>query len=276
MSNFVRVWSDDILVRGYITGAELRDLDENTYHAIDGDNGGVWNPTSKIIVNGEGVVFASPKSSIDGASVDVTATSSFPFVFGRGTEDDYFGFSEDTTHPQPKILTMLRRALTPDYHEITNYAVSPSTAFGIRPFALGARFAHVLKVYNGAPSLDTVDLNFTVHALHVSLPSEIPMMRIIAVSNDGDEVIVLRVPDSDTDSDGFVKIANPVDPLSWFGVGVQTFTYTCNVAHKIDVSKYTYYAEFIAENGNNAQVNAVTFGSCLCSFSGVTIFDGRN
>ena len=86
MAHLLRIIPDSSLVRGYIpTGANLKDIDQNTFVSINGDDGGTWVPSSHIVIGGNGVAVAGPWR-MNGANV----TASSPFTFGKGTVDDYW------------------------------------------------------------------------------------------------------------------------------------------------------------------------------------------
>lgn len=289
MAHLNRIWTDSILVRGYITGVELRDLDVNTYKAVDGD-GGSWTPSSPIEIGGAGMVAAGRGWIMFGAGAVATTGVGAPIEFDKGYADDYFGFGDANTMRTPSCVTELGHPVvnspysfngfnisnTPRWNTVKSYFAYvriPSNSATDTPI----QFVCPINVYNGA-YIDTATLRFTVGYVHSNVPQNLPKIRIIAVDEEGN-ILVLRNADSTTDPDGYQPIGAPVSGSAWYNSGAeQTFNYVCNVSHKIDVSKYSYYVDVIEENGNDVFIagSGNTYHSLSISFADILIFDGRN
>lgn len=304
MSHLLRVWKDISLVRGFVTGVEMRDLDENTFKAINGDDGGVWNPSNPIKIAGAGVAIVAEWRG-NGAGFEVRTYPNKPISFEEGSEQDYFGLAVGHEGRTPNVTTTLQHALTLEPERFTAFYGTETSRFQISPTNLYPmyglvdnvgntrenvlanaglyddlipQFACALNVYDGGV-FDNVVLHFSVdHDTVVpnTLPYFLPRMRIIAVSNEG-EIIPLRAEDATTDASGLVKIASPVSGTAWYNSGnVQTFTYVCNVPHTVDLSKYSYFIEIYAQYpAQNPLFVSNSFYSAVATFKDVAILNGR-
>lgn len=55
MAHFVRTQSDATWISGYTPpGSDFQSLDQKTFKAVNGDEGGTWAPSSPIIIGGQG------------------------------------------------------------------------------------------------------------------------------------------------------------------------------------------------------------------------------
>ena len=82
MSHLNRAQPDATWKRGYITvGNDLKTIDQNTFVAINGDEGGTWAPSANIVIGGAGVVVAGPWIM---SGANCTVTSAAPITFGKG------------------------------------------------------------------------------------------------------------------------------------------------------------------------------------------------
>lgn len=272
MAHLNRILSDAVLIRGYITlGIDLAKIDTNIFKALNGDKGGTWSPTSSITIAGKGVVVAGPGPwTMSGTTVKVTTGPNKPILFGKGDKTDYFGIA--TGHVGAAFSTFVRfiESFT------KNVGVKDDSTTGVLTTVPGVRFFTPLRVFSGAPKIDSVQVVFLVLQAHASVPQYLPKMRVIAVSVDG-TVTPLRTADSTTDSDGFKYFPTPVSGAAWYNGGaIQTFTYTCNVIKPVDVSTYSYFVEFVDESGTGSFTTTgnLYYGATV-AYSAVSLFDGR-
>lgn len=303
MSHFTRIWKDYTIASGYISGASMRDLDENTYKSINGDDGGIWTPSSPIIIAGKGVAVVAEWRG-NGSGFDITTSAGNPISFEAGSDVDYFGFEEGHEGRTPTVTTTLQRALSTEFYffdaffasgDNARYNVAPVNFYphftdGIDPgyeIALAAQgayediapnFVHPLNVYNGG-KLESVTLYFSVDQTTLvpnTLPTFMPRYRVIAVSKDG-EITPLRIA-SDTDENGYLIVASPATGSAWYNSGnQQSSVYTCTEDHVIDTSEYSYFIEIYAQYpAQNADYSSDSFHSAVAQFSNVEILDGRS
>lgn len=275
MAHVVRILSDATLKRALLVdGADIAAIDENTKKAINGDEGGTWSSAAAVEIAGTGVVIGGPWT-MDGAAVTVTTAANKPILFARGTRDDYFGIDPAHAGASPTVFVAFMQ-----YYGLQPYQAS---WFGGLIFAApGNRIYTPLPVYNGAPQVDSVVVDFRVRAAHANVPQYLPRMRVFAVTTDG-TVIPLRSPDATTDADGFQFFSpTPATGAAWYALGAfQQWTYTCNVVLPCDSGLYRFFIEIIDESGSGAWVlpagsNGNQFRSATAYFSNVTIFDGRD
>lgn len=293
MAHFLRIrprW-----VRGVpLTGAEVAAIDETTFLALNGDDGGTWTPSGPIVFGGEGLTFAGP-SSMSGANSAVNAGPLAPIVFGKGTDDDYFGLpsghperARNATQlitewfaPYPELFVFGHPAA--EFAEGGNMGVTSTFAARVTSSTQeGSRFQAPLRTYEGA-RLTRVDFTFRVNTGGGGIaPTNLPRFRVIAVDRNGG-VFPLRAPDGTTDENGFQYFAPAPSPNTrdaWYALGeMQTFQYVCNEAARqvIDLATYHYLLEFLEESGPGTW--ELGFGTTLISaislYDTITLLDGR-
>lgn len=254
----------------------MQAIDQATFLAINGDDGGTWAPASNIVIGGAGVGIGAAWIM---NGVNTTVASSAQITFAKGTADDYFGFA--VGHPG-RTKSFMRIAL------ISVYTPTPQDVFyspfpfpnvgGLLSQVLSARFLTPIRVYDGA-MLQSLQIYFAVGTSHPNVPQFMPQVRVIAVRTDG-TIVPLRGPDTTTDVDGFQGIAAPAIGAAWYAGGsVQNVTYTCNQNKLIDLSRYEYFLEIIDEGGVNALAglsvgNAWMAATAVCDT--ITVLHGRN
>ena len=271
MSHLTRAQPDTTWVRGYKpTGADLKKIDTNTWKSINGDEGGVWAPSTPIIIGGQGIILAGP-STISAASSYVQSSSTNPIIFGKDTLDDYFALDTNHTYRTRSIKEKIIEVFAPNLEtEVKAYS-----AHGIQTVRTGARFFASIGMYNGA-RIDSVEFRLTVGEVHTFFPSSMPSFRVIAIDANG-VFIPLRLADSTTNVDGFISMPSPVLGDIWGSNAIWVFTYVCNNTHIMDSSLYTYMAEIVDESGTNAWITTGnSYLSTTVNCSQITIFDGRN
>lgn len=275
MARFNRIISDTVLARGVVlVGSQLDDLDQNTFAAINGDAGGLWEPTALINIGGAGMMATGPWE------VEVTGARTSDFEFGEGGALDAFQMPVGHPGRTVDVLTCFTENFTvvPEDTGSLNFPWFVSTSSGgitTLATAKGVRFAVPLNVYEGGTLTDVV---FEMKVLENHGPPQfLPRMRVIAHDFAGN-IIKLRPASSDTDEDGFV-IWNPTpaNAASWYNGGaIKSFTYTCTQNNTIDLSKYFYYVEVIDESGANSYVTLGGQWNCVTStFTNIPVIDGR-
>lgn len=258
---------------GSVSGAEMAAVDSDTEKSVNADEGGTWSPSAQVEIAGAGVVVAGPWV-MDGALVQVLTASGKPIRFERGAADDVFGLADGHAGAAPAVTTPFLKYHSSDPYQV-RYLLGSTAA--LVPLVLGGRFFTPLGVHSGAGAITTVDVKWAVREAHASIPQLLPRMRVIAVARDG-TVLPLRAQDATTEADGFQYLPTPASGAAYHALGaIQTWTYTCNVAHEIDIANYRYFIEFIEESGANAWVtDSNKYQSAIATFTGVTLFDGRN
>ena len=254
MAHFVRTQPDGVWVLGYRpTYVDIIDLDNKTLKAINGDAGGTWTPSSGISVGGAGVQIGG---QWDLSSANQTATGQI--TFGNGSLSDYFLF--EGAHPETDVQVL--GSCSEVYAEfpeqsrlvvksVQTNAFAPATAAGVYTLKTGARFACPLRVRSGG-SIVQIDFHWLVGQNHANIPATLPRFRAFAVDASGN-VFPLKAPASDTDNDGFQTLPTPASAGAYNnGNAAQEFIYVCDQNQLVDISKYSYFVEFIDESGTNA------------------------
>jgi len=277
MTRLVRVIPDTKLVRGYITtGQNLRDIDQNSFLAINGADGGTWAPSSHIVIDGAGVVVGA-HWKMNGANV----VASGPYTFGKNTSDDYWQLSVGHVATSATLITQFIEFINFNLVDITidnlTFFSSSVISTGISLTVSGqlTRFVIPLNVYNGGTITDVI-VTFNVGENH--LPQYLPKFRILRMDSQG-VVQSLRASDLiETDGDGFIPFnPTPSSAANWYNGGsLKTFTYSCNQNQLIDTSKYFYYLEIVEEGGNGSYaVVGNTWRSATATFTNISLIDGR-
>jgi len=224
--------------------AVIRNIDEKTAKAINGDDGGAWTPSAPIEIDGAGMRALSAWQLTGGATIE--ASDAAPIEFGGDSDEDVFGY--DAAHSG-----RTRSALT---HLSEVYTAAPATltfdaAYScVQAKAKGARFLAPIRVLDGA-TISSVSFTIRVGQAHASVPAELPRFRVLRVDEDGNAE---PLASGDADIDGWRYFApKPSTGAAWyFGGNAQTFTYACNQNSEVDLSRYAYFAEVIEEQGNGA------------------------
>ncbi|MDB4945875.1 MAG: hypothetical protein JWP97_5409 [Labilithrix sp.] len=277
MSHLARVQPDATWVRGYITtGADLKALDQNTFVAVNGDDGGTWSPAASIYIGGAGLVLAGPSilsnSPTGIASVTLDGVTSF-LTFGRGTADDVFGYAGEQAYTLP---TPILEHFAQFSDAVVAQLPYPNGPAGVRALAPGARFLVPLRVYNGG-RFQSLTFYWTVGETHTNVPNQVPAIRVIAVDVNGN-VTPLRAPDgTTTDVNGWLAISTAsTGALYAASLANQQALYLCTVDHVVDLSKYSYFVEVLEESGSGAWTTTGNiFTSAVGRFDQIYQFDGR-
>lgn len=286
MAHLLRAQPDSVWKRGYVTiGNDLKTIDQNTFLAINGDDGGTWSPSTPITIAGAGVVAGGPWT-MSGAALTATTSAGKAITFGKGDATDYYGLPAG--HPGETFSTYMN--FVESFHVpivsgnvtndgIINFLITGSfDPVGIFSSIPGVRLLLPLRVFSGAPRINTVTIDFIVYGAHANVPQVLPRARVIAVAVDG-TVIPQRARDTTTDADGFQNFPTPASGAAWVAANaVQTYVYACNVVQPVDSGAYLYFLEIIDEAGTNTYTpgNVNRWLGANVAYTGVSIFDGRS
>lgn len=276
-----RAQPDSVWSRGYVpTGVDFKTIDQNTFVAVNGDDGGSWNAGGvggSITIQGASVGIAGPwlvsTSGLAPGKIASLVSANATIAFGKGTSDDYFAFGG--SHPG-KSQTPMQPCISV-FMPLVSDATFVSTAVlsGIASNVIGAQYITPVRVYGGG-TITSVVILFAVGNAHAGgLPQQMPRFRVFALGADGTQY-PLRAADPSTDANGFIAIGTPASGAAWYNSGnPQQYTYACNQNQVIDLSKYEYFLEVIDENGTNAKTGNVII-STTSLLSSIALLDGRN
>lgn len=281
MSHLVRVRSSGSWFRGYKpSGQNLRDLDQNTFLAINGDDGGIWATTGAIVIGGAGVVVGGPWSvsgPVGTGGVYTNLTTGATITFGKGDKTDYFQIPGIHTFSNQTLITQASTG----YSVNNTWIPKVETSLGVNRLGMqsklkGSSVVVPLRVFDGF-TCSRVTFRFAVTQTHGSVPDVMPSYRAFAVDSAG-TILPMRAADSTTSPIGFVQMTAPgsgaIYTNSFFE---QNVDYDCNQNNIIDCSKYSYFGEFIDESGNNSWSTSGTLLIAMASvFPSITRMDGRN
>ena len=275
MTHLARRYPDAVWITAYVpTGADFDFIDQNTYVALNGDQGGHWYPTTSIDIGGAGCIVAGLWSM---ASPNFNVAGQILFDVGIAEDVFQYGFA----HPNRQVVWFVvlsehysdspeqQRAQVPSL-----YSGAPTvTICGIVTLILGARYLCPLRVHHSG-RIEQVEFLFNVGQSHANVPTTLPRFRVVAMGANG-TVTPLRVDATTTDQDGFQFVTTPATGSAWYAAGAsQTFVYSCNVAHDVDVENFAYFVEIIDESGSNALIGN-TFTGARATIDGIELLDGR-
>lgn len=226
-----------------ILPADWAAIDQNTFVAINGDNGGTWTPSAAINIGGAGMWFAGltilsgvvPFGSI---SEVITSYPSARITFGS---NDFFQIPY--WHPGQSRI-------------IVNSCGASRGSFGwnsirqgnlIQSGVPGCRGLVPLQVHQKAV-LQTVTLTYRIASSH--FPQFLFKFRIIAV-NDSGAIFPLIDASGSNDANGFYS--PPATTASqYYGAGAVQTIVVSPFAPLIDKTKFRYYADIVDESGTGA------------------------
>jgi hypothetical protein len=268
MAHFVRTQIDAVWVDGYVMpAADFIDLDSKLFRSINGDEGGLYSPTSPIVVGGSGLTVTGPtvvsgaaastpgKLQTSGASRFVIGASDWPALSaahpGRARtllSSFAAGFQGLPTPPSPATNPLLQ--LTAPAKRLAGGAgvAAYVPAYDINDFRIAPEFWCPLRVHNGA-TLTSVDVSFRISTLtgRDALPTTLPKFRIVRVAVDG---TIVPLEPGDNGVDGFVELKTRATLEEYFAGGaVQTITLNATQNNVVDVTQYSYFVHVIEETG---------------------------
>lgn len=261
MAHLVRVRTDIGWVNiGLVQASEFRGIDQNTFLAINGDDGATYTPSGPIIIGGAGMTAACLWTMGNGNLAQTLAASGKRLTLG---DSDYFVFFGGHTGATRHTLA--------DGADMFFTQGAFSFAFDGIKFACesllttGARGLLPLKVVDGS-TFTSVTLSFIVTVTHPNVPQYLPKYRVYALDETGAITILVTT----VDPDGYTTFPTPASGAAWFNAGnPQTIALTIDAGVVVDATTKTYWLEITDERGTNALAgNAYTGADCL--FSAIT------
>ncbi len=200
-----------------VTPTQFTLLDQQLFHAVDGDKGGAWAPSAPIHLAGEDI-------EVDTAPSFVRAVSKSVVLELYGAEAPgldaawWWGFPFQ----------------------------SPNDTSHIRARAQAARYDVPLHrhVHNGA-TLANVRLYFVVGAVHAAVPASMPYLFVQRSAGDGAWSNIHSVTG---------QMSAPASGDAWYAAGaLQTFDVPCSPdLSVIDSDAYLYRLTYLEESGVGA------------------------
>lgn len=255
MSHFVRTRPDPPTGPGWysgylVSGADMRDLDEKTSHALSAV-GQTWTPTAPIILTAAGLIDPTDPVLVIGTTATLGSGSSITtspgnhVVLGRGDSSDYV---QPAISSARTLFTHLSDTITnePFDVEFLNGVAGAGHSGALRPLRLQGVYSAELRVHDRFSVL-TVDFWFIAYAsVHSGLPGALPRFRVIRVGPDG---VVALQGGAGVDASGWLVLPTPANVAAYENGGAaQSITYTCNQNNLIDVSQYSYFAQVQASS----------------------------
>lgn len=275
MAHLQRRRTDAAWERGRpVTGADMAFIDENTYKALNGDDGGSWTPSGLVTIGGSGVGIVGPWELLDGAAVNLTLAPTVQLAFGKKTLDDAILLGEG--HAE-RTRDMPRHTVEAFGADLSDVSVLTSDGFSlgcVTTRKAGVRFLTPIEVHDGA-TISYVRFAFRVGA-HTELPERLTRFRVVRVAADG-TVEPLKTPDgADSDSDGFSPYAPaPETAAEWPTFGVtRYYDYVVSQNGLVDLSRYAYFAEILDESGPGSEAGNF-YISTTTRCSNISMLAGR-
>ena len=238
MAHFLRTLAD-WLTGTVPTEAHFDHLDDKTFKAINGDEGGTWNPTLPIQIAGAGLKLnggaASPHQVTGaGSTFDVDAGAILRTKLGGGgriqlADNDWVTFSSPRTR------------------EIVfgwDPSGAPPTGWGayltrLESSATGVHIFIPIPTHNGA-RLAAVILNYSILSSHFpEYKLGMSVMRVHRFTGTSEDL-----------STSAVHYAQGTDAASYYLGGAHAdLTYLTNQNDTINSASYRYYAKIVEESG---------------------------
>lgn len=250
--------------------ASLRDIDQKTFKAPNGDEGSSHTPSAACIIGGAGMGVGGPWTAGRGCIIRPSGGAN-RYVFDRNDANDAFQLAAAHPSATKTLLRTIDDVHTPRGNEVL---LDPGTFVTVAG-APGVRFLDRLDVH-GDGTIASVLLTFYVASSHGAIPQYITRLRIIRVDADGN-VEALRASDDITDPDGFQFCDDGSG--TWTSGAVKTYSYACNQHQLVDLAAYTYWAEIIEESGTNAWSTAGSgnqYMSTLVTMTGIHLLHERH
>lgn len=244
---------------GYITlQSDWLDLANKVFYSINGDQGGVWAPSTQLSFNVGGFIVNGPTL----VNFDGTLTTISGSRFNMGGAD------------YPKLASNHAGQYRTIESSMASYICTPHYLFQSCPTIPGSIQSIACTVVMGAgPSTQTFDqtlqqagcliplrvhdgarltsgvLKFTVPTARSTIPVALPKMRIVRSDTSGN-LVSLCAPSSTVDANGYFSLPKIYTGAAWYAGGLpQAWTFTCNQNNIIDTSQYTYFLQLIEETG---------------------------
>ncbi len=268
-----------------VLASELAAFDQALASAVNGDDGGTWNPSTPILIQGTSTL-SGPCAVARGGKLSIQVATGIQLDDNDWPEyaPGHAGQTRPFMQPCAGALTMpvpwlWRCRWTDGGMQAIAPTVDLSDGLGLRP----ARIWVPLRVHDGA-TLSQVTVNFRVPWPHTSLPSVMPSARVIRVGANGIPQ-PLTSSASGADSSGYVYVSRPASPDAWYdGGAAQTLVVPCDQNNVLALGTYQYYVEIVDEQWTQPgypfalvakqPVTLATTGSNITQLSGLSDIDG--
>lgn len=243
MAHLVRLRTDDKWVNGpLVLNADFQAIDQNTFLAINGDDGGLWSPAPQIIIGGAGMWAAGPWTMVTTSQAQTLAGTGKRIVHG---DSDYFVLSAHSGSSRHIQCGGEDFFAIPSYFSIDVTYNAPKAAI------VGGRILWPMRVHHGA-KLVTATLSYFIGQSHVGgLPAVLPTYRAYKADANG---VITGLGLALSDPSGWVVLATPATAAAYYNSGAaKTLTYTFDANTIADVQSFTYWFELIDESGANSQ-----------------------
>jgi hypothetical protein len=228
--------------------AELQTLDANLTAAINAVDGSTHQPSSAIVIGGDGLSVTGLTTIARGGTLTGTVTNDIAF-----NNDDFPTYvtphvGQTRTFMQPCVqgrgvdnFTWRCR-----FSDCGMQSISPqydlSDGLGLRV----SRFWVPIRA-NDQSTLTSVTVNFRVGFAHTTLPATMPSVRVIQVNASG-QAVPLTSSVAGGDVNGRVSVPTPGDASVWSPAsGAQQLVITCDQNNVIDLTQFAYYVEIVEE-----------------------------
>jgi hypothetical protein len=225
--------------------SDMTDLDEKQASMINGDQGGMWAPSSAISLGSSGLNLTGPLSLARGGSLQTVAASGARV---RLSGSVWPTLAAGHTGRVRKLISHPNLLTRTDYlMAFLGLGYAQTTALSIR---LGSdiitrpELVIPLRVHNGA-AFRKVTVNFRVPQRRTSKPLLPPKFRVVKLSKDTGSLSPLKTTEDGT---GYVSPINTQDAASWHLDGAaQSFDYTLDAGVTVDIENEAYFLQIIEE-----------------------------
>lgn len=232
--------------------SELEALDAEQASAVNGDDGGVYAPTSLMTIAGSGLQTTVPLAILRGGLLKTAASDSielqdgdFPTLGATHTgRSRVVVFPTCTAKGFPSWLWRVRK----EDSGLQAYAPSWTTIANGQTIAQPGAAYVPIRAANGA-TLSKVEVFFRVGQSHNNPPPVMPRLRVCRMDRDG-TIVALTSQTAGGDVDGYVSIPGPSSGAAWYARGAaQSLAIACDQNNVIDLANYDYLVEIIEESG---------------------------
>ena len=255
MTAFVRELADTDWYTCRVTGVvdALKGMDAKTVKAMNGTAGSSHAPAAAIVIGGSGMVAAG---LWEFSGVCTTGPGKH-IEHGAGHAADYLRLG--ASHPGiSRSMSIPCLPCVPDTY-LGAYATSENN-FSFNTRYPGGRSLIPLTPHDKS-TLATARLLFKVRYAHAGLP-EFPKFRIIRVDQSGNVEALHTSRSGSYKDEGFLDLPASVANVAAYEAGVAwqwSNTYTTDQNNVVDLALYSYYIDFVEEDGARAFVPRVDF-----------------
>lgn len=278
MAHFTRtqtdaVWTNDGAEGYVLPRADLESLDAKQFKSINGDRGGVWRPSSPIVLTSNGLD-AGPGVKLTGPTrVDYGGKLTIANNKLRLPDGEFPKFAPGHALREREILTPCLFARKSNGYHWGRNIVASATRAGLTSIActiqerywtqpvggvlgvLGGdvqtrlvqpKFAVPLQVHDGA-RLTSARLCWRVSPAVRDVPAAMPKLRVVRVSKTG-IIEPLASAATGADAEGWISVPQVASYEEWYqGNEPHRLTYACDQNNTIDRGSYLYYLQVIEE-----------------------------